>query len=300
MEPGAARSRSLLKRFAWLSIAAAVATIGLKLAAWLFTGSVGLLSDALESLVNLAGGIVALAMLEVASRPADEDHAFGHGKAEYFSSGIEGTLILIAAVTIISAAGRRLLHPRPLEQLGVGLAVSLLASLVNLAAARVILGAGKRYDSITLRANAHHLLTDVWTSAGVLAGVGLAAISGWQRLDPLVAMAVAANIIRTGVHIVRASVQGLMDSSLPAGERLAIERLLEPHKADGVQFHALLTRRAGAERFISLHVLVPGRWTVHRGHRLVEHVESDIRGTLGNATIFTHLESREDPASWDG
>ncbi len=300
MEPGAARSRSLLKRFAWLSIAAAVATIGLKLAAWLFTGSVGLLSDALESLVNLAGGIVALAMLEVASRPADEDHAFGHGKAEYFSSGIEGTLILIAAVTIISAAGRRLLHPRPLEQLGVGLAVSLLASLVNLAAARIILGAGKRYDSITLRANAHHLLTDVWTSAGVLAGVGLAAISGWQRLDPLVAMAVAANIIRTGVHIVRASVQGLMDSSLPAGERLAIERLLEPHKADGVQFHALLTRRAGAERFISLHVLVPGRWTVHRGHRLVEHVESDIRGTLGNATIFTHLESREDPASWDG
>ncbi len=300
MEPGAARSRSLLKRFAWLSIAAAVATIGLKLAAWLFTGSVGLLSDALESLVNLAGGIVALAMLEVASRPADEDHAFGHGKAEYFSSGIEGTLILIAAVTIISAAGRRLLHPRPLEQLGVGLAVSLLASLVNLAAARVILGAGKRYDSITLRANAHHLLTDVWTSAGVLAGVGLAAISGWQRLDPLVAMAVAANIIRTGVHIVRASVQGLMDSSLPAGERLAIERLLEPHKADGVQFHALLTRRAGAERFISLHVLVPGRWTVHRGHRLVEHVESDIRGILGNATIFTHLESREDPASWDG
>lgn len=300
MEPGAARSRSLLKRFAWLSIAAAVATIGLKLAAWLFTGSVGLLSDALESLVNLAGGIVALAILEVASRPADEDHAFGHGKAEYFSSGIEGTLILIAAVTIISAAGRRLLHPRPLEQLGVGLAVSLLASLVNLAAARVILGAGKRYDSITLRANAHHLLTDVWTSAGVLAGVGLAAISGWQRLDPLVAMAVAANIIRTGVHIVRASVQGLMDSSLPAGERLAIERLLEPHKADGVQFHALLTRRAGAERFISLHVLVPGRWTVHRGHRLVEHVESDIRGILGNATIFTHLESREDPASWDG
>ncbi len=300
MEQGAAQSRSMLKRYAWLSIAAAVATIGLKLAAWRFTGSVGLLSDALESLVNLAGGIVALAMLEVASRPADEDHAFGHGKAEYFSSGIEGTLILIAAITIIFAAGRRLLHPRPLEQLGVGLAISVLASLVNLAAAGIIMSAGKRHDSITLRANAHHLLTDVWTSVGVLAGVGLVAVSDWHWLDPLVAMAVAANIIRTGVRIVRASVQGLMDSSLPAGERLAIERLLEPHKQDGVQFHALLTRRAGAERFISLHVLVPGRWTVHRGHQLVERIESDIRGTLGNATIFTHLESREDPASWDG
>ena len=300
MEQGVARSRSMLKRYAWLSIAAAVATIGLKLAAWLFTGSVGLLSDALESLVNLVGGIVALAMLEVASRPADEDHAFGHGKAEYFSSGIEGTLILIAAITIIAAAGRRLLHPRALEQLGVGLAISVLASLVNLAAAWVILGAGRKHDSITLRANAHHLLTDVWTSVGVLAGVGLVAVSDWHWLDPLVAMAVAANIIRTGVRIVRASVQGLMDSSLPAGERLAIERLLEPHKQDGVQFHALLTRRAGAERFISLHVLVPGRWTVHRGHRLVESIESDIRGALGNAIITTHLESREDPASWDG
>jgi cation diffusion facilitator family transporter len=300
MEQAAARSRSMLKRYAWLSIAAAVATIGLKLAAWLFTGSVGLLSDAMESLVNLVGGIVALAMLEVASRPADEDHAFGHGKAEYFSSGIEGTLILIAAITIIFAAGRRLLHPRPLEQLGIGLVISVLASLVNLAAAWAILGAGKKHDSITLRANAHHLLTDVWTSVGVLAGVGLVAVSDWHWLDPLVAMAVAANIIHTGVRIVRASVQGLMDSSLPVDERQAIERLLEPHKQEGVQFHALLTRRAGVERFISLHVLVPGRWTVHRGHRLVERIESDIRGALGNVMIITHLESREDPASWDG
>lgn len=300
LDPGAAANRSTLKRYAWLSIAAAVATIGLKLAAWLFTGSVGLLSDALESIVNLIGGIVALAMLEVASRPADQDHAFGHSKAEYFSSGIEGTLILVAALTIAFAAVRRLLHPQPLEQVGTGLAISVLASLVNLAAARIILGAGKRHDSITLRANAHHLLTDVWTSAGVLAGVGLVAVSDWHWLDPLVAMAVAANIVRTGARIVRASVQGLMDSSLPPGELLAIERMLEPHRQDGVQFHALLTRRAGAERFVSLHVLVPGRWTVHRGHRLVERIESDIRAALGSAQITTHLESREDPASWDG
>jgi len=300
MNQDVVKSRSALKRYAWLSIAAAVATIGLKLSAWLFTGSVGLLSDALESIVNLLGGIVALAMLEVASRPADEAHAFGHSKAEYFSSGIEGTLILVAALTIAIAAVRRLLHPQPLEQLGTGLAISILASLVNLAAARIILAAGKRQDSITLRANAQHLLTDVWTSAGVLAGVGLVAASDWHWLDPLLALAVAANIVRTGARIVRASVQGLMDSSLPPGERLAIERMLEPHRRDGVQFHALLTRRAGAERFGSLHVLVPGRWTVHRGHRLVERIESDIRSALGNAHITTHLESREDPAAWDG
>lgn len=300
MSRGAAGSRSALKRYAWLSIAAAAATIGLKLAAWRFTGSVGLLSDALESFVNLAGGIIALAMLEVASRPADDDHAFGHSKAEYFSSGIEGTLILIAALTIAVAAGGRLLHPRPLEQIGTGLAVSVLASLVNLAAARIILGAGKRHDSITLSANAHHLLTDVWTSAGVLAGVGLVAISGWHWLDPLVAMAVAANIVRAGARIVRASVQGLMDTSLPPGELQAIERMLEPHRQDGVQFHALLTRRAGAERFVSLHLLVPGLWTVQRGHQLAERIENDIRAALGNAQVITHLESREDPSSWDG
>ncbi len=300
MSRGAAGSRSALKRYAWLSIAAAAATIGLKLAAWRFTGSVGLLSDALESFVNLAGGIIALAMLEVASRPADDDHAFGHSKAEYFSSGIEGTLILIAALTIAVAAGGRLLHPRPLEQIGTGLAVSVLASLVNLAAARIILGAGKRHDSITLSANAHHLLTDVWTSAGVLAGVGLVAVSGWHWLDPLVAMAVAANIVRAGARIVRASVQGLMDTSLPPGELQAIERMLEPHRQDGVQFHALLTRRAGAERFVSLHLLVPGLWTVQRGHQLAERIENDIRAALGNAQVITHLESREDPSSWDG
>jgi cation diffusion facilitator family transporter len=299
MISAAVESRQFLKRYAWLSIGAAVATIHLKLAAWFFTGSVGLLSDALESLVNLAGGIMALAMLKVASRPADKDHAFGHSKAEYFASGIEGTLILFAAMAIAYSAGQRLLHPRSLEKIGLGLAISLAASLINLVVALVILRAGKKYDSITLRANAHHLLTDVWTSAGVIVGVILVALSGWQWLDPLVAMLVAGNIVWTGTGIVRASVLGLMDISLPPAELQKIDAVLERHKAGGVQFHALLTRRSGAERFISMHVLVPGSWTVQRGHHLLERIEADIRAALANATIITHLEAQEDPSAWD-
>lgn len=292
--------RSFLKRYAWLSIAAAVATIGLKLAAWLFTGSVGLLSDALESLVNLAGGIIALAMLEIASRPADEDHAFGHSKAEYFSSGIEGTLILAAAMAITYAAVQRLMHPRPLAQIGLGLAISVAASLVNFLVAMVILRSGKKHDSITLRANAHHLLTDVWTSAGVIAGVILVSLTGWQWLDPLAAILVAVNIVRIGASIVRASIVGLMDASLPPRELRKIDQVLEKHKPNGVQFHALLTRQSGAERFISMHVLVPGGWTVRQGHALLEQIEAEIRDALANATVTTHLEAQEDPAAWDG
>jgi cation diffusion facilitator family transporter len=300
MNASSIEGRAFLKRYAWLSIAAAIATIGLKLAAWLFTGSVGLLSDALESLVNLAGGIIALAMLEVASRPADKDHAFGHSKAEYFSSGIEGTLILFAALAIAYAAMQRLIHPQPLEQIGLGLAISVAASLINLFVAMVILRAGKNYDSITLRANAHHLLTDVWTSVGVIAGVLLVALTRWQWLDPMVAILVAVNIVWTGVSIVRASVLGLMDISLPPAELQKIDQVLEQHKPNGVQFHALLTRRSGAARFISLHVLVPGGWTVRQGHDLLEQIEAEIRAALANATVITHLEAQEDPASWDG
>lgn len=299
MNAPAAENRSFLKRYAWFSIAAAVATIGLKLAAWLFTGSVGLLSDALESGVNLVGGIIALAMLEVASRPADKDHAFGHSKAEYFSSGIEGTLILFAAMAIAYAAVQRLLHPKLLEKPGLGLTISVVASLINLFIALIILRAGQKYDSITLQANAHHLFTDVWTSAGVLVGVILVVLSGWQWLDPVVAILVAANIVWTGVRIVRASVFGLMDTALPAEELAKIHHVLEPHKQTGVQYHALYTRQSGSERFISLHVLVPGEWTVQRGHDLIEHIEADIRSILTNATVFTHLEAQEDPTAWD-
>jgi cation diffusion facilitator family transporter len=299
MNAPAAGNRFFLKRYAWLSIIAAVATIGLKLSAWLFTGSVGLFSDAMESLVNLVGGMMALAMLEVAARPADEDHAFGHSKAEYFSSGIEGTLILFAAMAITFAAVQRLLHPKVLEQPGLGLAISVAASLINLFIALVILRAGKIYDSITLRANAQHLLTDVWTSAGVLIGVIMVVLTGWHWLDPGVAILVAANIVWTGVRIVRASIFGLMDTVLPPEELAKIHQVLEPHKQTGVQYHALRTRQSGSERFIFLHVLVPGEWTVQRGHDLIERIEADIRSILDNATVFTHLEAQEDPAAWD-
>lgn len=291
--------RAALTRFAWLSAMAAIATIVLKGLAYFFTGSVGLLSDALESFVNLAGAIMALAMLTVAARPADDDHAYGHSKAEYFSSGVEGTLILLAAASIGVAAVTRLVHPKPLAQLGLGLGVSLAASLVNLTVALVLRRAAKQHHSITLEANAEHLLTDVWTSAGVLAGVGLVGLTGWQRLDPIVALVVAANIVWSGGRIVHRSALGLMDTALPAHELEALRRALEPHLREGVEHHALRTRQSGARRFVSLHVLVPGEWTVQRGHALLERIEADIRSALPNTTVLTHLESLDDPTSWD-
>ena len=263
-----------LTRFAWLSIAAAILTIALKTIAYLLTGSVGLLSDALESLVNLAGALMALAMLTIAVRPADDEHAYGHSKAEYFSSGVEGTLILIAAISIGVAAFQRLITPKPLEQVGLGLAVSIVASLVNLSVAFVLFRASKRHNSITLNANAQHLMTDVWTSAGVLVGVGAVALTGWERLDPIVAFIVAGNIIWSGVRIVHKSVLGLMDTALPAEELSTIQRVLEGYRQDGVEYHALRTRQAGTRRFVSFHVLVPGDWTVQRGHALLERIEA--------------------------
>ncbi len=290
--------RKSLTRFAWLSIAAALATIALKTTAYGLTGSVGLLSDAVESLVNLAGGVMALLMLRVAARPADDDHAYGHSKAEYFSSGVEGTLILLASASIAYAAVARLLQPQPLERIGSGLAVSLVASAVNLVVALVILRAGRRRNSITLEANAHHLLTDVWTSVGVIVAIGAVALTGWNWLDPVVALVVAANIVRTGAGIVRRSVAGLMDTALPAAELAKIETVLAPHRLAGVQFHNLRTRQAGARKFINFDVLVPGLWTVQQGHDLVEQIEAEVRDALPDSTIFTHLEPVEDPASW--
>lgn len=290
---------SYLTRFAWLSIAAAILTIALKAIAYQLTGSVGLLSDALESFVNLAGALMALAMLTIAARPADENHMYGHSKAEYFSSGAEGMLILVAAVSIGIAAVQRLITPKPLEQIGIGLGVSIAASVVNLGVALVLRRAAKQYHSITLTANAQHLLTDVWTSAGVLLGVGAVSLTGWGILDPIVALLVAANIVWSGFHIIRKSVLGLMDTALPVEEQVALKKVLEQHLQDGIQYHALRTRQSGARCFVSLHVLVPGEWTVHRGHQLLEHIEADIRSALPCAEVFTHLESLNDPASWD-
>lgn len=291
-------SRAYLKRFAWLSIGAAVVTIALKAAAYFLTGSVGLLSDALESFVNLAGAIMALAMLGIASRPEDDSHHFGHSKAEYFSSGVEGGFIIIAAAGIAYTAIERLINPRPLEQLGVGLAVSVGAGIVNLIAAQIIDRNGKKYNSITLRANAKHLMTDVWTSIGVLAGVALVALTSWQPLDSLVAIGVAVNIVSSGVGIVKHSVSGLMDSVLPDHELALIRKKIEGLLPDGVTYHALMTRQAGARRFVSFHVLVPGKWTVEHGHILLEKLEVQLTQLLPNMVVFTHIEPLDDPASW--
>jgi cation diffusion facilitator family transporter len=286
-----------LKRYAWLSIAAALSTILLKGWAWWLTGSVGLLSDALESFVNLAGAMMALAMLTLAAMPADENHAHGHGKAEYFSSAFEGFLILIAALAIGYAAIDRLLNPQPLEAVGVGLAVSVVASIINLATSRILMGVGKKYKSITLEADAHHLRTDVWTSAGVILGVGLVWLTGWLWLDPVIALLVALNIVWTGWQLLQRSAAGLMDVSIPEEELRAIESVLADYRAKGLEFHALRTRQAGTRAFVSFHVLMPGAWTIQQGHDWSEHIEADIRRAVPHAHLTTHLEPMEDPLS---
>ncbi|MBI5430193.1 MAG: cation transporter [Nitrosomonadales bacterium] len=286
-----------LKRYAWLSIAAALSTILLKGVAWWLTGSVGLLSDALESFVNLAGALMALAMLSLAEMPEDENHAHGHGKAEYFSSAFEGFLILIAAICIAYAAIERLLHPQAIEAVGIGLAVSVVASIINLATALTLMKVGRQHHSITLEADAHHLLTDVWTSAGVIVGVGLVWLTDWLWLDPVIALFVAANIVWTGWQLLSRSAAGLMDVSISGEQLRAVEAVLDGYRSQGLDFHALRTRQAGTRAFITLHVLVPGVWTVQHGHDWLERIEADIRAVVPNAHVVTHLEPIEDPVS---
>lgn len=286
------------RKFALLSIAAALATIVLKTLAWWLTDSVGLLSDALEGTINLAGATVALVMLSIAARPPDEDHAYGYGKAEYFASGIEGTLILIAAIAIAVAAVDRLITPRALEQVGAGLALSTLASLVNFAVARKLLEAARHYRSIALEADARHLMTDVWTSAGVILGVAAVWLTGWERLDPLIAIAVAANIVWAGYQLMRRSFQGLLDHALPESELQTLNRVLDRYRTEGIDFHAVRTRQAGARSFVTLHVLVPARWSVARGHDMGHQVENAIREALPGISVLTHVEPLDRPESY--
>ena len=288
-----------LFRLLWLSIGAAVATISLKATAWLLTGSVGLLSDAAESVVNLVAAVVALLALHWAVKPADDDHAYGHAKAEYFSAGVEGALIFVAALAIAVIAVGRLLDPAPIDDVGVGLAVSAAASVVNLSVGLLLVRAGRAHRSITLEADGRHLMTDVWTSAGVIAGVAAVAITGWDRLDPVIALLVAANILFTGSSLVRRAVSGLMDRALGEDELGTIREALAPFERDGIQFHALRTRQAGSRAFVSTHVLVPRDWTVQQGHDEVERIEAALRDALPYATVFTHLEPIEDPRSYD-
>ena len=282
-----------------LSIAAALATIALKASAWLITGSVGFLSDAAESIVNLVAAIVALIAIRVAIRPPDDDHAYGHEKAEYFSAGAEGALVLVAAVGIAWVAGTRLLDPQPLSDVGAGVAVSAVAAALNLVVATILTRVGREQRSITLEADGRHLMTDVWTSVGVIAGIVAVALTGWERLDPIIALLVAVNIVRTGVQLIHRSSGGLMDHALGPAEQADIQAVLDAHRADGVEFHALRTRQSGRRAFVSVHVLVPGAWSVQQGHDVAEGVERDVRARLPYATVFTHVEPREDPASFD-
>jgi cation diffusion facilitator family transporter len=293
-------SSTSLERYAWLSIAAAIATITLKTLAWWLTGSVGLLSDALESIVNLVAALLALAMLRLAASPPDERHPYGFSKAEYFAAGIEGALIVLAAAGIFASALPRLIEPRPLEAPVLGLALSVVASAINLGVGMLLIRVGRMEHSITLEADGHHLMTDVWTSAGVVAGVALVFATGWLRLDPLVALAVAVHIIWTGLRLMRRSWKGLLDAAIPTEETGEVTKLFtEYSRRYGVSFHALRTRQAGARRFISFHLLVPDEWTVARAHRLSEEIESRIGSLVPNAGVLIHTEPISDPSSYE-
>ena len=290
------QNRTSLRRYAWLSILAALLTMGIKATGYWLTRSVGLLSDALESGVNLVAAVSALAALTISAQPPDEEHAYGHQKVEYLSSGAEGGLIALAAISIIIAAVQRLIDPQPLAKLSLGLALSASASLINLVVGSILVRIGKRHHSIALEADGQHLMTDVWTSVGVLVGVGLVALSGWAILDPIVAILVAVQISFTAYRLLRRSALGLIDTAVPREQVDAIKSILNNY--EGVQFHALRTREAGSRSFISYHVQVPGEWSVQRGHDILEQMEAEIRSLVPNAIVFTHLEPLEDPRSW--
>ena len=265
----------------------------------MLTGSVGLLSDALESLINLAAAILALMMLKLASRPPDDDHAFGHDKAEYFASGIEGTLIFLAAIGIGWAAVSRLMAPQPLEQIGIGLIITAAATVINLVVGQILIRTGRQHRSITLEADGKHLMTDVWTSVGVIIGVWAVGATGWLFLDPVVALLVAVNIIREGIKLIRRSALGLMDTAISVEYQERIRAILDRYVEEReIDYHALRTRQSGMRSFVNVHILVPGAWTVHEGHGLLEEIEADIRREVAGAVVFTHLESLDDPASW--
>lgn len=289
-----------LTRYAWLSIAAAIATITLKSGAYLVTGSVGLLSDALESIINLVAAVIALWVLKIAAQPPDEGHTYGHGKVEYFSSGIEGAMIILAAVSICYAAVDRLIHPQPLEQIGIGLLISIIATVINFVVARILLRAGKENHSIVLEADGHHLMSDVWTTVGVIFGIGLVYATGWWRLDPIMAILVAINILWSGGKLINRSIQGLLDAALPKDIHGKIVEILDSYvKENEIDYHALRTRQAGTYKFINVHILVPGKWTVDQGHDLIEEIEGKLRSEIRNSVVFTHLEPIESPVSYE-
>jgi cation diffusion facilitator family transporter len=287
-----------LTRFAGLATLAAAAVIAMKLFAWHVTGSVGLLSDAVESVANLAGALMAWVMLWWAARPPDEEHAYGHSKAEYFSSGFEGGLILIAGLGILWAAIPRLVHPQPLQEVLLGLMVAGVATVLNGGVAWILLRAGRQHGSITLEAGGRHLLADVWTSVAVIVGVAVVSVTGWNRMDALLAMGVGIHILFTGWRLMQRSAWGLLDTAIPEEDRREIHRILARYEEQGILFHALRSRRAGRRSFVSMHVLVPGDWTVQRAHDLAETIEGELQEAVPGSQVFTHLEPVEDPVSF--
>ncbi len=286
-----------LNQYGWLLVATAVVTISLKLAAYWLSGSVGLLSDALESVVNLVTAVSALTLLAIARRPPDEDHAYGHAKAEYFASLLTGVFISVAAISIISTAVYRLISPQPLQQVGLGVLISLLAASINFVVARLLIRTGQKHRSPALQAEGQHLQTDVWTSGGVALGLALVWLTGWLILDSLVALIVGIQIGVMGFRILYQAGQGLMDSALPEPEQEQIRVVLEQYAAQGITYHALRTRQAGQRRFLSVHLEMPGEWTVQEGHLVADQIEADLRAALPDLAAFTHLEPKGDPLS---
>lgn len=287
------------KRYAIYSIIASILTLVLKFSAWGLTGSVGLLSDATESIVNVTAAILALTAITIAMRPADKSHSYGHGKAEYFSSGMEGVLIIVAACAIGYASIERFFNPQPLGNLGLGLGLALLSSVINFVTAKSMLKAAKRFDSITLEADAKHLLTDVWTSVGLVTGLGILLFAPqWQILDPIIACIMAVNIVFTGVGLLKRSINGLMDDALPEEEIAIIAEAINEHQGDEATFHGLRTRKSGPIRFIDFHLLVPGDFTVHEAHELCEIIEQEIESKLNRAEVTIHVEPIECESSY--
>ena len=283
----------------WFSIIASVLTISIKSTAYFITGSVGFMSDAMESFINLIAGIIAFISLTIAARPADTKHPFGHNKAEYFSSIIEGTLIVLAAVGIIYTAINRLYHPQPLEELNIGIVLSVLATLINLGTSRILLHYGKKHNSITLEADAHHLMTDVWTTVGIIVGILMVKITNWQILDPIMAIVVGISIIYTGSKLIIRSTDGLMDSKISEKELIQIRQLLDRYQTDGIEYHALYTRQAASKRFISFHLLFPGDDTVYKAHEITKLIEADIAIEFPYSDVFIHIEPLNDQDAFD-
>ncbi len=289
--PAAPADHRYLERFLWLSLATAVVTVALKSVAAVLTNSVGLWSDALESTVNLLAAGVALWAMRLSAKPADHNHDFGHGKAEYLSAAVEGTLIVVAAAAIIVGAVNRFIHPVPLESVGIGVLLAALASVGNLVTGLVLIRAGRRHRSITLEADGKHLMTDVWTSVGVLAAIAVVGLTHLVWLDPLIALGVGINIVFTGVGLVRRSVVGLLDATLPPEEVAIIERALVPLTDDPrVHLTDLRTRESGRQRFVQATLTVPGEWTVSRSHDLADRVEEEVGRALPGTVTFVHVE----------